>query len=137
MKNSVYDFVARQFKYHEGLSPERNLAYLKFCEADAYLKPSFTEVATSDAITGTRTSDTVFTRTTGTFTVDALIGKIAIAFVSTDATAFSFHQIADNDASTVTIATTYGDAALFTGATRILIFDTMEDAQLAANFIKV
>lgn len=70
----------------------------------------------SDAITGTRTSDTIFTRTAGTWDVDALIGQYAFSYVDTDATTGTWAVIADNAADTVTITGT-----LYAGANRIKI----------------
>lgn len=70
----------------------------------------------TDEIAGTRTSDTIFTRTAGTWDVDALIGQYVFSYVNTDATAGKWTIITDNDASTVTISGT-----LYAGANRIKI----------------
>ena len=70
----------------------------------------------TNAIAGTRTSDTIFTRTTGTWIVDALIDQYVFSYVNTDATTGKWTKITDNAAGTVTISGT-----LFTGADRIKI----------------
>lgn len=70
----------------------------------------------TDEIAGTRTSDTVFTRTAGTWSVDSLIGQYVFSYVNTDATAGKWTIITDNDADTVTISGT-----LYAGADRIKI----------------
>ena len=70
----------------------------------------------SDAIAGTRTSDTIFTRTAGTWDVDALIGQYAFSYVSTAPTVGTWTVIADNDAGTITITGT-----LYAGADSIKV----------------
>ena len=70
----------------------------------------------SDEIAGTRTSDTIFTRTAGTWDVDALIGQYAFSYVSTAPTVGTWTVIADNAAGTVTITGT-----LYAGADSIKI----------------
>ena len=69
-----------------------------------------------DEIAGTRTSDTIFTRTAGTWTVDALIGQYVFSYVDSAPTVGTWTVVADNDAGTVTITGT-----LHTGANRIKI----------------
>ena len=70
----------------------------------------------TDAIAGTRTSDTIFTRTAGTWAVDALIDQYVFSYVNTDATTGKWTKITDNDAGTITISGT-----LYAGANRIKI----------------
>jgi len=70
----------------------------------------------TNAITGTRTSDTIFTRTAGTWVVDALIDQYVFSYVNTDATTGKWTKITDNDANTITISGT-----LYAGADRIKI----------------
>ncbi len=70
----------------------------------------------SDAIAGTRTSPTIFTRTAGTWTVDSLIGQYVFSYVSSAPTVGTWTVIADNAAGTVTITGT-----LYAGANRIKI----------------
>ena len=60
----------------------------------------------TDAIAGTRTSDTIFTRTAGTWAVDSLIGQYLFSYVSGVPTVGTWLVIADNDAGTVTITGT-------------------------------
>jgi len=54
-------------------------------------------------ITGTRTSDTIFTRTAGTWTIDAEIGKYVWAYVEGAYNGGAWFPIADNDTTTITI----------------------------------
>ncbi len=70
----------------------------------------------TDAIAGTRTSDTIFTRTAGTWTVDSLIGQYVFSYVSSAPTVGKWTVIADNAAGTVTITGT-----LYASADRIKI----------------
>ena len=70
----------------------------------------------TDAIAGTRTSDTIFTRTAGTWIVDALIDQYVFSYVNTDATTGKWTKITDNAADTITISGT-----LYAGANRIKI----------------
>jgi hypothetical protein len=55
------------------------------------------------AIAGTRSGDTIFARTAGTWTVDAEIGKYVWAYVDTDYNGGAWFLIADNDTTTITI----------------------------------
>jgi streptogramin lyase len=68
--------------------------------------PIVTQPPSSSAIAGTRTSATVFTRSAGTWTVDALIGQWAFSHASGTVDTGTWLQIIDNDASTVTISGT-------------------------------
>lgn len=70
----------------------------------------------TNAIAGTRTNDTTFTRTAGTWTADALIDQYVFSYVDTDATTGEWTKITDNDADTITISGT-----LYAGANRIKI----------------
>jgi hypothetical protein len=54
-------------------------------------------------ITGTRTSDVIFTRTAGTWTIDAEIGKYVWAYVEGSYNGGAWFPIADNDTTTITI----------------------------------
>lgn len=67
-------------------------------------------------VAGTRTSDTIFTRTAGTWVVDALIGQYLFSYVDTAPTTGTWTVIADNTADTVTITGT-----LYAGANRVQI----------------
>jgi hypothetical protein len=58
------------------------------------------------AITGTRTSGTIFTRTAGTWVVDAHIGWLAYAYIDTAPSAGGWFKITDNDGTTITITGT-------------------------------
>ena len=70
----------------------------------------------TNAIAGTRTNDTTFTRTAGTWIVDALIDQYVFSYVNTDATTGKWTKITDNAADTITISGT-----LYAGANRIKI----------------
>ena len=71
--------------------------------------------AVSAEILGTRTSDTIFTRSTGTWTVDALIGQYVFSYVTaTSGTIGVWLPIVDNDATTLTVT-----GVLYAGATAI------------------
>jgi len=70
----------------------------------------------TDAIAGARTSDTIFTRTAGTWIVDALIDQYVFSYVNTAPTVGKWTKITDNAAGTVTISGT-----LYAGADRIKI----------------
>ena len=74
----------------------------------------------------TRTSDTVFTRSAGTWTADALIGKYLVAIVDGTPATFTISLIADNATDTATIGTAWGDAVLVTSADTILIYDDLD-----------
>ena len=70
----------------------------------------------TDEIAGTRSTGTIFTRTAGTWTVDALIGQYVFSYVDSAPTVGTWTVVADNDTNTVTITGT-----LHTGANRIKI----------------
>jgi hypothetical protein len=57
-----------------------------------------------DAITGTRTNDTTFTRTAGAWIVDALIDQYVFSYVDTVPATGTWLKITDNDADTITIS---------------------------------
>ena len=69
-------------------------------------RPPFSKVAQSSEITGTRTSDTVFTRSAGTWVVDALIGQYVFSYASGSPATGVWLQITDNNATTVTVSGT-------------------------------
>ncbi len=69
-----------------------------------------------DEIAGTRTSGTIFTRTAGTWIVDALIDQYVFSYVNTDPTTGTWTKIADNDSGTITIT-----GSLHASANRIRI----------------
>ncbi len=125
-QHSIYDFTTNQFQYNEKLSASRHAIYLAICEASAAIQPSFNN--TTDLIAGTRTSDTIFTPTVSeAWTVDALIGKYLVAIdADTSKVVYTISLIADNNATTVTIGTTWGDAALVANADAILLYDTLD-----------
>ena len=58
------------------------------------------------AIAGTRSAATIFTRTAGTWTVDALIGWLVYAYVDTAPSAGAWFKVTDNNAGTLTISGT-------------------------------
>jgi hypothetical protein len=58
------------------------------------------------SISGTRTSATVFTRASGTWDVDALIGWRVFAYVDGSESSGSWLPIVDNNATTITISGT-------------------------------
>jgi len=127
-----FDFSTKKFVFEES-EGGRNDVELRMLELQTLYQPNFS--VTADHIAGTRTSAVVFTPTVSeSWTVDALIGKYMVAFVNTDATTYSAHKIADNDADTVTIDTTYGDATLLSSCDRIIIFDTWKDALDSCTF---
>ena len=65
----------------------------------------------TDAIAGTRSDDTTFTRGAGTWIVDALIDQYVFSYVNTDDTTGKWTKITDNDTGTITITgTLYADA---------------------------
>ncbi len=134
----IYNFLSKRYEYEATKGEAQNATELAAMLAPASVKPSFTKL--SEHIAGTRTSASIFTRSSGTWTVDALIGKIAVAFVNTDSSAFSINAITDNTATAVTIATTGADeyaAALLTSCDRICIFDSLIDANTAISFVAV
>lgn len=135
-RHNVYDFVNNVFAYNTAMSPSRNKAMLELCHMNAYTKPSF--AGDTNVIDGTRTSATVFTPTVSeSWTVDALIGTYCISMVDTAETVWAWHQIADNDATSLTISTTYGDDALLTSADQIILYASMAAAQAAFATVKV
>ena len=121
-----YDFVKSIFEVEENMSPERNLADLAAIQASAEVMQS---PATADSITGTRTSDTVFTRASGTWTVDALIGYYLWSFATGTPSVGEFLKISDNAAGTVTIDSTYGNGALQTTGTSIIILESANEVE--------
>jgi len=70
--------------------------------------------ALSSQIAGTRTSDIIFTRSAGTWTIDAQIGTYCKSYVIGVETAYAWSKIIDNDTTTVTI-----DGTLFAAADAI------------------
>jgi len=84
----------------------------------------------TDEVAGTRTSDTIFTRTAGTWDIDALIGQYAFSYVDTAPTVGKWTVIADNAAGTVTITGT-----LYAGANRIKI-STIRTMGITAPTVK-
>lgn len=120
-----YDFLKKQFLYQEAVSPSRIDAIMDMTQASAYIRPKFNH--TENTIAGTRTSDTVFTRTAGTFTVNALIGKYVIALnADVSKVVYSIHQVASNTTTAITMATTFGDATLLASADTVLIYDSID-----------
>lgn len=130
-----YDFRAKKFVVDDRKSPTRNSLELDILIAGLQAKPSFT--LTDEHIAGTRTSGTVFTRTAGTWTASALVGKLVAAIVNTTPAAYTVHKIASNTTGAVTIETTYADAALITSADRIIIADTMQELMAKATIVAV
>lgn len=120
-----YDFLKKQFTYQEAIGPSRIDAIMDMTQASAYIRPKFNNL--EGYIAGTRTSNTVFTRSAGTFTVDALIGKYAIALnADVSKTTYSIHQIASNTTAAITIGTTFGDATLLASADTIIVYDSLD-----------
>lgn len=130
-----YDFRAKKFVMDERKDPSRNLAELEAMLAGLQAKPSFT--LTDQHIAGTRTSNTVFTRSSGTWTADALKGKLIAAFVNTATSVYSLHKVASNTTTAITIETMYGDASLVASADRIVIADTMQELMDACSIVAV
>ena len=130
-----YDFRTKQYVMDERKDPSRNLAELEAMLAGLQAKPSFT--ITDLHIAGTRTSNTVFTRGSGTWTADALKGKLMAAFVNSATSAYSLHKVASNTTTAITIETTYGDATLIALADRIVIADTMQELMDACSIVAV
>lgn len=122
----VYDFGKKSFTFDNSQSPSRLDVLFAIKQASATLKPSFDN--TPNFIAGTRTSATRLTRTAGTWTVDALIGKYVVAInADVSHTVFTIARIMDNTAAYVDIAaTTYGDASLVSSADTVLIYDTLD-----------
>ena len=58
----------------------------------------------SAEIAGTRTSATIFTRTAGTWAVDALIGQFAFSYAEGTPATGTWLPITDNDATTLTVS---------------------------------
>lgn len=143
MKHTIYDFFNRKFTYNEQMSPERNAAYLGLCEANANLKIDVT--APTGNIAGTRTSATRFTRTAGTFDLDADVGKYVLAYKSNDTDVWSWHKISaveDPAEGYLDISTAYGNVALGAGIDNIIVFTTNETESMASaealvSFVKV
>ena len=135
MAYSIYDFTAQAFAYNQKLSPIQNLAYALLNYNSAYIKPEFNN--STSYIAGTRTSDTVFTRSAETWTTDALIGYYAIA-LDADAShsVFTVHLIDDNDTTTITIDATWGDATLVASADTVLIYETLDNIYDDVDWIK-
>jgi len=121
-----YDFVNHTFDYDQNMSPERNTAQLTTIMASAEINPS---PATTDSIAGTRTSDVIFTRSAGTWTVDALIGMYLWSFATGTPTVGNFLKIADNAADTVTVSAAYGAGALQTTGTSVIILASTSEAE--------
>ena len=129
-----YDFLKQKFVYESAnKTPDQNKVELDAMQMTAVLQPTFT--VTDDHIEGTRTSALIFTPTVSeAWTVDDLIDKYAVAFVSTDTATFSAHKIGDNDATSLTIDATYGDATLLAACDRVVIFDSWVDALESCTF---
>lgn len=120
-----FNFLTGLFEVEENLTPERNMAQLQAIQISAEIQP---KPSTATAITGTRTSGTVFTRGTGTWTVEALKGFFVWSFKTGAPAVGEFLKIADNDAATLTIDSTYGSGALQTTGTSVIILESTDEA---------
>lgn len=121
-----YDFVTGLFEIEENMSPARNLADLTAAKASAEIQPNPSE---DTGIAGTRTSATVFTRTAGTWVVDALIGYYLWSYKTGTPAAGEFLKIADNAAGTATIDAAYGSGALQTTGTSIILLENTDEIE--------
>ena len=124
-----YNFVKHIVEYEENVPEDRNAAQILAMQASAEVQPDPDD---TDAIAGTRTSDTIFTRTAGTWTVDEVIGKFLWSFATGTPKTGNFLKISDNATDTVTIDSTYGAGALEATGTSILILDSTDEDEAMA-----
>lgn len=82
------------------------------------------------AIAGTRTDDETFTRTSGTWTADALIGQYVWSHKSGEPEDGVLLEITDNGTDTVTV-----DGVLHATGTAIMVFETEQDALDAMTLV--
>jgi len=74
-------------------------------------KPAYFKSAQSVEIAGTRTSDTVFTRTSGTWVANALVGQYCYSYVSTSPASGIWLPITANTTTALTVSGTLYPAA--------------------------
>lgn len=118
---AYYDYVVNKVVYEENLPADYNDAQINAMMASAQIVAQPTN--DDDAIAGTRTSNTRFTRSAGTWAVDALIGKFLWSHESGSPETGEFLKIADNGTATVDVDPDYGSGALETTGTAIIILD--------------
>jgi len=76
--------------------------------------PSFVKYEQSGNIAGTRTSDTIFTRTSGTWVVDALVGQFVYSHKTSVYYTGTWSKILSNTTTAITIDPNYGTGVLHT-----------------------